>query len=411
MLRWLAVVAATAALMACGGGDGGGGVDSATQARVVQQAGGGEAAIALGMLIPLIGAGYMVSRHQPPNTWVVQRYGPDGRPAGAETTITAAMGPDASGAGIAPLAGGGYAAIWMQLVEFQRLGGSVYQLMTQSFTAAGAPIGSPRAIAPTTPALYWFPRPVAMPQVAPLTGGGYVVAWAQNNGAGGLAVHTQRFNADGAPAGAPQQAAPLGTGYLGVVGLTSGGYLVIWGTFGTPDGAARAYRPDGAPLAPAQAAGPSWTDFPVDGGQPAVLAPLAGGGAVIAWRRDVFPYVRMVVLAPDAAPLGPARVVDDSTTAAGSSGHSDPAAGSLADGGFVVAWVESGEIHARRFAANGAPAGAETRINLESTDVATPRVVALAGGGFVISWSGVGTDGVRRNYAREFPASGLLAGP
>lgn len=321
------------------------------------------------------------------------------------------MGQDASGASIAPLAGGGHTLVWLNLVEFRRLGGSIYQLMTQSFTAAGVPIGGPRAIAPTTPALYWFPRPIAMPQVAPLVGGGYVVVWGQDNAEGGLAINAQRFNADGTPAGAANQAAPLGTGYLGVIGLTTGGYLVIWGTFGSPDGAARAYAADDMPLGPARPAGPSWTDFPVDGGQPAVMAPLANGGAVIAWVRDAFPFVRVVVLAPDATPRAGSRVVDDSSAASPGYAHASPAVAGLADGGFVVAWVEAGEIHARRFAADGSPAGAETRINLESTDVGAPTVVALANGGFVISWSGLGADGVRRNFAREFPPNGLLAGP
>jgi hypothetical protein len=84
----------------------------------------------------------------------------------------------------------------------------------------------------------------------------------------------------------------------------------------------------------------------------------------------------------------------------------------LADGGYVVAWLEAGEVHARRFSAGGSPAGTETRINLATTAAERPiAVVATADGGFMITWSGVGTDGIRRNYARTFPANGLLAAP
>jgi hypothetical protein len=84
----------------------------------------------------------------------------------------------------------------------------------------------------------------------------------------------------------------------------------------------------------------------------------------------------------------------------------------LADGGYVVAWIEVGEVHARRFAADGTPVGEETRINLVTTSSAGPVTVgAMAGGGFMISWSGVGADSLRSSYARVFPATGLLGFP
>lgn len=370
-----------------------------------------EAMIASGTVMPLIGGGYVVSRQQPPNVWVLQRYGADGQPVGAETTLVVPMGPDAWGASIAPLVGGGYAVVWVgDLVEFQRFGGSIYHVIAQSFTATGAPIGSPVQIEETTPAFYWYPRPIALPQVAALAGGGYVLVWAHRAGTD-LEIHARRFNADGTPAGALQQVTPVGTGYLGVVGLATGGYLVTWGTRGfAPDGGARAFGPDDAALGPVQPVGPSWADYPINGGDAPVLAPLAGGGAVMVWRRDSFPYVLVQQLAPDASPLAGAKTVDDSTSA--SPTHQSPAVAGLPDGGYVVAWIEAGDVHARRFAANGTPAGDETRINLVTTAVQPPiAVVPMASGGFMISWSGVGADGVRRNYARLFPANGLLAAP
>ncbi len=113
------------------------------------------------------------------------------------------------------------------------------------------------------------------------------------------------------------------------------------------------------------------------------------------------PYVHVLQLAPDATPLGAERIVDGSTAPA--NGHAAGAVAGLADGGYVVAWIEVGEVHARRFAADGTPAGGETRVNLVTTSVEAPLdVVAMAGGGFMITWSGVGTDGVRSNYGRLF---------
>lgn len=366
-----------------------------------------ETPIALGMVMPLIGGGYVVSRQQPPNAWVLRRYGGDGQPAGAEVNIAA---PTDASASVAPLAGGGYAAVWLELVEFQRFGGSIFKLLSRGFTATGEPAGAAQQVAETVPALYWIPRPIAMPQVASLAGGGYAVVWGQSNGAGGLAIEVRRLGADGTPADAAQRAAPEGSGYLGITGLATGGYLATWGTFGAPEGGARAYGPDGAPLGPAHAAGPSWSDFPVNGGEPPVIASLAGGGAAMVWLRDTFPYVRVQRLAPNAAPLADPGVVDDSTPVAPE--HSAPAVAGLPDGGYVVAWIEAGEVHARRFAADGAPLGEETLVNLVTTAVQAPvDAIAMAGGGFMISWSAVGADGVRRNYGRVFQAGGLLVMP
>lgn len=366
-----------------------------------------ETPIASGAVTPLLGGGYLVSRQQPSHGWVVQRYGADGRPVAAEVAIPAPADPTAS---IAPLTGGGYAAVWLELAQFERFGGSIFNLLARSFTAAGVPIGSPLPVAQAIPALYWFPRPLAMPQVAPLAGGGYAVVWAQSDGAAELAIHAGRFNADGTPAGAARQVAPKGSGYLGITGLSTGGCLVSWGTFRAPDGGARAYGPDGAPLGPPQPAGPSWADFPVDGGEPPAVAALAGGGAVMVWLRQAFPYVRAQQLAPNAAPLAGARIVDDSTPLAPA--HEAAAVAGLPDGGYVVAWIEAGKVHARRFAASGTAAGEETRINRVTTSAQSPlAVVAMADGGFMISWSGLGADGVRRNYARMLTASELLVTP
>jgi hypothetical protein len=367
-----------------------------------------EVRIAAGTVMPLMGGGYVVSRMQGTDTWVLQRYGADGQPAGAEATIAPPLiaADWASGLSIAPLTGGGYAVMWIRLVLFERFGGSVYQVMTQSFTAAGAPIGSPLSIAETIPGRYWISRPIAMPQIAALMGGGYVVVWGLQSHTDS-AVYAQRFNADGTPAAAVHQVALAGTGYFGVTGLTTGGYMVTWGGAEGTTGFVRAYSSTDAPLGSAQPAGPSWSDFfGVGGGEPTFISPLAGGGAVMVWVRfesftSPTPYVHVLQLAPDASPLGAARIVDGSTAPA--NGHAAAAVAGLADGGYVVAWIEVGEVHARRFAADGTPAGEETRINLVTSSVEAPLdVVAMAGGGFMITWSGIGTDGVRSNYGRVF---------
>ncbi|MDQ6882138.1 MAG: hypothetical protein M3150_08605, partial [Pseudomonadota bacterium] len=81
------------------------------------------------------------------------------------------------------------------------------------------------------------------------------------------------------------------------------------------------------------------------------------------------------------------------------------------DGGYVVAWSEGGEVHARRFAGNGSPVGSETRINQVTTSASQVNVVAGADGGFIVTWSALGPDGARHSYQRVFTATALLGTP
>jgi hypothetical protein len=367
-----------------------------------------ETRIASGSVTAVIGGGYVVSRQESSNVHALQRYGADGQPVGSETIIALPLDPaDIFGprmTGVAPLTGGGYAVVWIKLVTFGR-DFDINQVFTQSFTPAGAPIGSPAPIAQV-----FFARllnqPRAFPRVAALTGGGYAVVWTGQTADDFGGVRVQRFNADGTPAGAPQNVSPFGRGHLGITGLVTGGYLVTWSD--VSEGGVRAYSSTDVPLGPVQTAGISWGG-PEDTG-PGVTAPLAGGGAILVWRWWNLATAFMQQLAADGTPLASWRPVDGSIPGFGS--HSAPSAAGLPDGGYVVAWIDAGQVHALRFAADGTPAGAETRINLVTTLPQGPTtVVPMAGGGFMIAWSGVGADGTRANYGRLFSASGLLGTP
>jgi hypothetical protein len=414
-LRWLTAFVLLAALAACGGGGGG------NESGVLSAGGGGtseqevapasqpgvqlpivlpERQIASGSIMPLLGGGYVVFRQPIANVWVLQRHGADGQPVGPETTIAPPFGGiEPVVPTVAPLAGGGYALMWLQ-----RGADGVYDVYTKSYTSAGTVMGSPLRIARTEPGR--ASRPPAVPQLTALAGGGYAIVWGLQPGDSG--VYAQRFNADGSPAAAAHQVAAEGNGYLGVTGLTTGGYLVTWGVFTGPDGRARTYSSSDVPLGPAQPAGSNWTGGHIT--PPDELAALAGGGAVIAWQV-AFEHLRALPLAPDATPLGSPRNVDE---IAGSPPFNIwSSVVGLSDGGYVVAWFEIGTtardgLFARRFAADGTPKGPETRVNLITTSPHSPVVVAMADGGFMITWSGVGVDGVRANYGRVFPASGLI---
>jgi hypothetical protein len=366
-----------------------------------------------GPVMPLLGGGFVtVANDFNAGTWALQRYDAEGQPTGPATSIALAA---AAGhvTNIAPLTGGGYAIVWVvNIGSWQGSDGvthNVNQIYSQSFTAAGAAIDNPLPLAIVDPGA--LSRPAAVPQVAELANGGFVIVWGLERSFGSdtfdTSVYSQRFTAAGAPDGtAKQQVTPLGTGNLGLTGLVTGGYMVTWGDLSGADGGARAFGADGLPLGPQTDAGTSW-DPHIGIGFARNLQPLANGGAVMSWAF-FGQHLMVQQLGPDGTPLA-ARVVDDASspgfiTAVSLAG--------LPDGGYVVTWAPlGGNVFARRYAADGTPVGEQTRINLITTNVGSPSVVALPDGSFTISWSGRGTDGVQATYGRTFPANGLIATP
>lgn len=87
--------------------------------------------------------------------------------------------------------------------------------------------------------------------------------------------------------------------------------------------------------------------------------------------------------------------------------------------GFVVAWAstapggdDASGIVARRFDAQGAPLGAELRVNTYTTGEQThPAVAAAADGAFVVVWASYGQDGSGFGvFGQRFDASGARQG-
>lgn len=324
---------------------------------------------------------------------VLRHYSSEGLQVGPATTLNFP-----SGFGLATvLQGGGYAAAWM--INVAPAGTDSMQLYTQAYDSAGQPIGSPRAIAFTS--VTDHQNPAAVPQMAPLAGGGYVVVWAfEQSVAGGAAdhaVYTQRFDANGQPAGPAWQATTDGSGFLDVIGTTTGGYVVTWGMTSGDVGGARAYGADGLPIAPAQVAGGSWH---TGAGPRGSMAPTAGGGAAIVWQVANQPvYVQHITAAGAALPAQVASSLATPNRALVTNAG-------LPDGGSVAAWFElGGNVYARRFAADGTPLGPQTRINLSTTPAGGTEVMVLADGSFSISW----LVGSNTRYARTFAANGLTA--
>jgi hypothetical protein len=347
-------------------------------------------------VLTLPGGGFATVRRDATGA-TVQRYGPDGSFAGNEVHLSYEVGPSANWSVLTPLTGGGYVLTWFLMpTEGPGPPAQPYRFMVQQYDAAGTALGLPQQIGFAYPFAISHTFPGTLPTTAALAGGGYVIVWRD------LCCHyLLRFAADGSPIG---PAEILNVDYRArVVALKSGGFMVAWGLSSI---SALAYGPDGAPIGPAQFVGAtqwnissSWTDF--------ALAPLATGGAVVAWTTELSPsnatptlYVRR--LAGDASPLGEPISLGGSTIVI------PPSVAGLDDGGYVVSWLFEGHVYAARFAADGSLSSGVTRIDAITTSPTDVSVVATGSGGFLVSWSGVGSDGQRALYGRLFDASGLL---
>ena len=94
-----------------------------------------------------------------------------------------------------------------------------------------------------------------------------------------------------------------------------------------------------------------------------------------------------------------------------------PSVAGLSGGGFVVTWQSAGQdtsgfgVYGRRYAASGAVASGEFKVNTYwANSQAAPSVAGLSGGGFVVTWQSYGQDTSGNGvYGRRYTASGAVA--
>ncbi|MDQ3059187.1 MAG: hypothetical protein M3R45_06625 [Pseudomonadota bacterium] len=406
--RWPGLLAVAVLLAACGGGDGGG--DSPQQASS-QQGAPISADLAarseqrIKGAVSVLGSGGYMSVRGEPDAVQVRHYDANGRPEAPKTRLDMNAVPGGQLGSITALAQGGYVLTWLgPSPNPSARWDADYPLIVQRYAASGAFLGAEQ-VGVTQPFSQRFPPP-ALPQVAALPDGGYVLAWAQYADAG-FNLYARRYAADGLPAGLAQRVTDSVVGPLNVVASAGGGYLLAWGYTSI---FARAYGPDDTALGPVQAVGSRSVSAGLPADQRTGLAALAGGGAVVTWadeRSGLYVHARR--LATDGAPLGEAFIVDGSTLA--SPGLAPQTASSVAgmpDGGYVVAWLgPDGAIYGRRFAADGSPLGSVTRLNKAASDALGPTVGA-SGSGFAVTWNAPAPSGGTIAYIRFFDASGLL---
>jgi Ca2+-binding RTX toxin-like protein len=125
---------------------------------------------------------------------------------------------------VAGLLGGDFVVTWMSYGQ----DGAEWGVYARRYDASGAALGGEVRVNSTTALDQIKPR------IAGLSDGGYVVTWtsAGQDGSGG-GVYAQRYNASGVPQGGETRVNTTTDGDQGnahVLGLSGGGYVVVWGS-------------------------------------------------------------------------------------------------------------------------------------------------------------------------------------
>jgi hypothetical protein len=330
-----------------------------------------------------------------PEAAILQRFAPEGAYAGAEIRFPLSS---TLLARVAPLRNGNYVLTSFLNPEFgPGPPTQSYRFLTQLYDAAGTPQGTLQQVGLAFPFSLSHVVPGTYPTTAALSGGGYAILWSD------LCCRYLLSSADGGSSGAPRTVDVQSPAQ--VIALATGGFMVVAGLQSV---VAVPFAADGTQLGSPQQVGTTqampgpktWTGV--------AASPLAAGGAVVVWANEVSvtsgekPALQMRLVANDGSPVGDAFALGPvdlgPTSVAG-----------LDDGGFVVAWVYGGHVLARRFTADGTPAGVATRVDAFTTFVGEASVISTGAGGFLVNWSGTGPDGqLAVRYGRLFDPSGLL---
>jgi Ca2+-binding RTX toxin-like protein len=236
--------------------------------------------------------------------------------------------------------------------------------------------------------------------VAALSDGRFVVMW-QNDEPGadgsGSCIKGRIFNPDGTPATPEFLVNSTTTNNQSrpdVAALTGGGFVITWEHADGDEIRARVFNAQGATFS---------DDFAVDNGSagsaPAIVG-LSNGNFVIAWADpgDVLQtdgsgrHVRAQIFSGSDTPVGQSFIVN-STVA---NDQSDPALAALRNGTFVAGWTDESpdrDIRARVFANTGAPRGSDFLVDGESAAEANAAMTALLDNRYFIAWDDRGSRG------------------
>ena len=342
-----------------------------------------------------------------------QRFDAGSAKVGGELVLS--NGPAGGVPDLAALADGGFIATWDARPD--PAGPTNY--VARRFDGAGNPVGGEFQANAAPNADH-----AASAEVTALAGGGYLLAWWANIGAGwGPAV--QVYGASGAsvggnmPVGYEAPGNPFGEGtYIHAGGTTAtsdGGFVAVWSAStpyvpggGTVDHVyAQRFDAAGRALGTVEVAGSASTSFLVQGVEAAMLA----GGELVVSLRGMLPDGRTQITAQRFDGAG--RAAGSLQTMVFADVVIDSKVTALGDGGFVVSWLHGGNeqqtLFAQRFDAAGAKLGEPVLVGSGKALYAHYDVTATAGGGAVFAWDDGRLD-LGDVYAERFAPSGSSGG-
>lgn len=255
------------------------------------------------------------------------------------------------------------------------------------------------------------------PNVAALSGGGFVVSYDSNPGFGNeYDVRARVYNGTGSPVGAEFEltSSSAAQSNLTIAARPGGGFVATWleGAGGTGNVLkARVYDNSGAPIGTQVTIAHGPTELESFPG----ITALANGDYIVTWMRgpndgsgssDImaarFDVNGNTVTAP--------FVVNDN--AATTQGWM-PQAAQLTDGRTVIAWSDGGifssDVRFKIFNPNGSLSQAETVVTPAGTVERAVDIIALADGGFLVTYEST-ASGNGQIMAQRYLASGVKLG-
>ncbi|MCQ4160504.1 hypothetical protein NON00_11245 [Roseomonas sp. GC11] len=313
---------------------------------------------------------------------------------GTETLVNTYTANLQQGSQVTALSDGTFLVVWSSM---NQPGDSLWGVYAQHYNANGTKIGGEFHVNTSTGDHQAGATVVAQP------GGAFTILWTSSQN-GTNDIMAQRFDANGAKFGgefAIASSSALQEQGANVVALPDGSFVVSWQQAGLTGGAVQEmaqhfdanWNALGSAFTASKAFSPSGGSTYLSNG-PGELIALQNGNVVSIWSEphasNNYSDVWAEILTPSGSVVGSAfRVNTDERLEQG-----QPAAATLADGTFVVAYYSAafGGVAFQHFDANGNKLGAETAVDNSPNGSVTPSITALADGGFIIAWQG-GADG------------------
>jgi Ca2+-binding RTX toxin-like protein len=307
-----------------------------------------------------------------------------------------------AGGTIAALTDGRFIAVWTDRSETS-VEGDFSSIRAQILNADGSASGLPFVVNTE------MAGPQLSPVVTAMPGGRFVVSWTDYSGqftqtgdTSGTAIHAQMFDADGSKAGSEilvNTTTPDEQSESSIVALANGNFVITWTDYSPSDtgldSAVRAqlFDADGNKLGGENGEIlVNTTTYYVQ--YSSAVAATADGGFIVTWtddsqsQDDPSTAVRAQRFGPDGTKLGAEFLVN--TTTEGAQQASEIAV--LANGNFVISWLNASVMTAQIFGSGGTKIGAEFQFNTDLIGFDnTSSITPLADGGFLVAWENMPT--------------------